>query len=99
LWDRGVGCGTACSRFRGPLEALLACGKRGATPHNAPLQGLAYDEQTGHFYVVEEVVEQGDTHLHPVAQASKGGGSGPRGGRQAQGRAEQRGVAGRKLGV
>jgi hypothetical protein len=38
-----------------------------ATP--AAPQGLSYDEETGHFYVVEEVVEQGDSHLHPVAQA------------------------------
>jgi hypothetical protein len=41
-------------------------------PLGATTQGLSYDEETGHFYVVEEVVEQGDTHLHPVAQARRG---------------------------
>ncbi len=35
--------------------------------HRAP-QGLSYDEKTGHFYAVEEVVEQGDDTLHPVTQ-------------------------------
>lgn len=35
------------------------------------LQGLSYDAATGHFYVIEEVVEQEDTkHLHPYAQVT-----------------------------
>ncbi|GBF92520.1 hypothetical protein Rsub_04624 [Raphidocelis subcapitata] len=50
-------------QFRSGDNILL-----GHVGEDSQFEGLAYDEQTGHFYVVEEVVEQGDTHLHPVAQ-------------------------------
>lgn len=49
--------------FRDPDNILL-----GHLGEDSQFEGLSYDDKTGHFYVVEEVVEQGDTHLHPVAQ-------------------------------
>lgn len=50
-------------QFRSPNNALV-----GALGDDSQFEGLSYDDKTGHFYAVEEVVEAGDSHLHPYAR-------------------------------
>ncbi|KAI8468140.1 MAG: hypothetical protein J3K34DRAFT_428254 [Monoraphidium minutum] len=50
-------------QFRDPINVLL-----GHLGKDSQFEGLSYDEVDDRFYAIEEVVEQEDTHLHPVVQ-------------------------------